>query len=108
MNYCYSTSWCQLLTRNYGDGECDIQALKTNRTQRGKGHAKTVMMQVLADADAEGVTLLLTARAARGATEHGGMDQEQLEAWYERLGFVTVARDAHDNARMERVPQPIT
>ena len=99
MNYCYSTNWCQLLTRDYKDGECDIMSLRTNPHKRRQGHAKTVMAQVLADADAEGVTLLLTARAGRG-----GMTQEELEAWYERLGFVTVARDGHGNARMERSP----
>jgi ribosomal protein S18 acetylase RimI-like enzyme len=104
VNYCYSTSWCQLLTRDYGDGECDILALKTSAQQRQKGHAKTVMMQVLADADAEGVTLLLTARAKRNEIPRGAMDQEQLEAWYERLGFITVSRDAHGNARMQRDP----
>jgi GNAT superfamily N-acetyltransferase len=105
VNYCYSTSWSRILTRNYGDGECDVMTVDTMRGKRGQGHATALMKQVLADADSEGVTLLLTARAKHAAIEHGGLNQEQLEAWYERLGFVTVSRDGHDNARMQRDPQ---
>jgi GNAT superfamily N-acetyltransferase len=55
--------------------------VNTPYRSRGKGIARRLMAQVLADADAEGVTLWL------GINPYGPMDYDQLESWYRRLGF---------------------
>lgn len=48
---------------------------------RGQGYARQLMQEVLRDADAAGVTLLLE------INPYGDMTYEQLESWYMRLGF---------------------
>jgi len=59
-----------------------INRVNTPHDHRGKGHARELMQQCLADADAEEVTLYLWINA------YGDMSEEQLGAWYERCGFV--------------------
>ncbi len=59
-----------------------INRVNTPRGHRGEGHARELMRECLADADAEGVTLYLTINA------YGDMSEEQLSAWYKRCGFV--------------------
>lgn len=49
---------------------------------RGQGWGKKIMSQVCADADAEGMTLVLH------VNPYGDLDYENLTAWYGRLGFV--------------------
>jgi GNAT superfamily N-acetyltransferase len=61
---------------------------------RGQGHASKLLKQILADADAEGITIHLH------ASPSGGLDESQLIAWYERHGFVT-----KNCLIMERNPQ---
>lgn len=51
------------------------------KTHRGRGIARSLMDEVLADADQEGTTLCLNINA------YGDMSWEELEAWYLRLGF---------------------
>jgi len=58
-----------------------INRVNTPFDHRCKGHARELMRECLADADAEGVTLYLHINA------YGHMTYEQLAAWYERLGF---------------------
>lgn len=62
---------CMLLTR-----------INVPRMHRGNGVARRLMQQVLRDADAERVTIYLH------ISPSDGLDFEQLEAWYERCGFV--------------------
>ncbi len=59
-----------------------INRVNTPHDFRGKGHARELMRQCLADADAEGVTLYLWINA------YGDMTKRQLGAWYKRCGFV--------------------
>jgi GNAT superfamily N-acetyltransferase len=56
---------------------------------RGQGRARELMKQVLADADAEGVVLWLE------INPYGDMTFDQLEVWYERLGFTRVDENVY-------------
>ena len=58
-----------------------VNRVNTPAGYRGRGHARSLMGQCLADADAEGITLYLW------INPYGDMDETQLGAWYERLGF---------------------
>lgn len=51
-------------------------------SHRGKGFGSQVMQKVLADADAQGITLRLL------VAPQDGLKYEELVAWYERCGFV--------------------
>lgn len=51
---------------------------------RGNGVARGLMQRVLADADAEGVRLYL---AIQPDGTPRSLDEDQLRAWYSRLGF---------------------
>lgn len=75
------------VSHSYGVGDMDPEGFVINRVNtphdhRGKGHARELMRECLADADAEGVTLYLWINA------YGDMNEEQLSAWYQRCGFV--------------------
>ena len=59
-----------------------INRINTPAAHRGQGYASKVMAQVIADADREGVTLVL--EVAPGDTT---VDYERLKSWYKRLGF---------------------
>jgi len=72
---------------SHGVGGMDPEGFVINRVNtphghRGEGHARELMRECLADADAEGVTLYLWINA------YGDMSEEQLSAWYKRCGFV--------------------
>ena len=58
-----------------------ISRVNTPHDHRGRGHARELMRECLADADASGITLYLWINA------YGDMSDEQLGAWYERCGF---------------------
>lgn len=58
-----------------------VTRVHTHESVRGKGMARELWKQCLADADAEGVTLCLE------INPYGDMNREQLTAWYIRLGF---------------------
>jgi ribosomal protein S18 acetylase RimI-like enzyme len=49
---------------------------------RGQGVASCLLKEILADADAEGIAIHLCISSS------GGLDYQQLEAWYRRYGFV--------------------
>lgn len=69
----------------FGDNDWIVTHVATQRKIRGKGHASRIFQSVLADADAEQATLVLTIDP--DPPEFGGITYDQLEAWYERLGF---------------------
>lgn len=54
---------------------------------RGKGLARKLMAEVLFDADTEGVVIQLVAAPDGSDT---GLTLQQLENWYQRLGFEVV------------------
>lgn len=80
---------------DYGDGEVEIQTVVTDIGYRRRGVMRALMDEVLADADREGVILLLTV----GQGYEAGMSYADLRAWYERLGF-----DGLGGNRMQRMP----
>ncbi len=59
-----------------------IAMVETKRGQRGKGSARLLMQDVLADSDKEGTALILEIVPSRGP-----MKFKALEEWYARLGF---------------------
>jgi GNAT superfamily N-acetyltransferase len=53
--------------------------------ERGKGVARELLRRVLADADAENVTLYLSIEPDQSL---GSLNENQLRGWYKRLGFI--------------------
>lgn len=49
---------------------------------RGQGYGTKILLQLLKDADEQGITLVLE------PIESGGLSQAQLQKWYERHDFV--------------------
>lgn len=74
-----------------------VARISTPAAHRGKGIARRLVAEMLADADREGVRLAL------GINPYGDMDYKQLLAWYQRLGFVGVGP-----GWMEREPSPVS
>jgi len=60
---------------------CVITRINVMERYRGKGYGRKILDLILADADNEGVIVYLEPVAT------GGLDQEELEQWYERRGF---------------------
>ncbi len=56
---------------------------------RGKGQATFLMHKIIGKAQDAGLTLLLTP----GAFDEDGPEDDQLERWYRKLGFVTLQRE---------------
>jgi GNAT superfamily N-acetyltransferase len=67
------------------------------RGRRGNGYASKLLKRVLADADAEGVTLTLQVARVSGP---GRLAEAELRAWYRRHGFTD-----HFSTGMSREPQ---
>lgn len=68
-----------------------LNRIHTNRFrgEREKGHAAALMKIVLGDADADGVSLMLSVEP------DPGVDYNRLRSWYVRLGFRQFAPDNH-------------
>jgi ribosomal protein S18 acetylase RimI-like enzyme len=85
------------------EDDWEVTNVFTRPNCRGNGLARQLMQQVCADADAEGVSLLLSV----GQGREGGPTPDQLFGWYTRLGFHGLAggsADSYAGARMERPP----
>ena len=92
----------------------EITHVMTAPEARGKRLATALLNCVCQEADANGMTLLLTARAAVGgddATPLPGPNDLQLIAWYEKFGFVQLqetptgvlmARKVRERPRVQR------
>jgi ribosomal protein S18 acetylase RimI-like enzyme len=59
-----------------------VTRVYTHPDHRKKGHAGKLLVQVLADADKEGISLVLDIYAS------GQMNNAALKAWYEKHGFI--------------------
>jgi GNAT superfamily N-acetyltransferase len=67
-------------------GQCaTIKRIHVNTPARGKGVASVLLDAVCGDADSGDVNLRLEVAAREG---EGGLDNDQLAAWYARHGFV--------------------
>lgn len=76
-----------------------ITGIQTSRPGRGKGFARKLLKELLADADREQVILMLS------VDPDPDVDRERLVAWYERVGFKFV----HDgDPSMKRFPMEPT
>jgi ribosomal protein S18 acetylase RimI-like enzyme len=86
MKTCYyiaheSRAACTADLCDYYDEGLILTRINTLPHCRGKGFARTLMREITADADREGITLYLEINAS------GDMSYDQLAAWYERNGF---------------------
>ncbi|KCZ47781.1 hypothetical protein [Hyphomonas sp. CY54-11-8] len=81
-----------------------INMLKVPEGLRGTGEASRAVDDILKQADAEGLTVFLTADPVGS----GGLSKSQLEAFYKRRGFVSNSgrnKDFRAQAGMVRHPQ---
>lgn len=76
------------------EGVYHISRINVPPEHRGKGIGSRLLDEACVDADREGVMLSLCLFPS------GGLDYDQLKAWYERRGFVEVMTDI-----MERTPK---
>jgi hypothetical protein len=75
--------------------------VQTQRMKRGYGYASAVLREMLADADAEGVTVMLSVESDNTP---GSMSNANLITWYWRYGFRILSGDS-DRPAMIRQPQ---
>lgn len=71
-----------------------LTGIDVAHNERGRGVARGLLDQVLADADEQGVTLLLSIEP-----DGTGLEYDQLHQWYSRLGFVEI-----EDSLMSREP----
>lgn len=71
-----------------------ITRINVPAAARQKGHAQSMLSEALAQADSEGITLLLAPEPS------DGMPYEPLVRWYFRNGF----KWTRSGAMMERIP----
>lgn len=71
-------------TMSFGGNTFALTGITVYRGNRGRGYASRLLRRVLADADKEGVTLLLIVDPDGSI---GCLDYAQLTSWYERYGF---------------------
>jgi hypothetical protein len=79
----------------------EVSAILCDQASRGKGHASDLLADVLRDADAARVTLLVVVEPF--ADEPMGL--EALSAWYARHGFVSIQASPRVMARMPQAIQ---
>lgn len=79
---------------NYGE-YCEVFNVFTDKEFRGRGLQRELWGELLADADAENMVLMLNV----GVGARSGLQHWQLREWYERLGF-----DFFGGTRMVREP----
>lgn len=66
---------------DYYDQGMLMTRINVPKAHRGQGHARALLARILADADAERVTLFLE------ISPSDGLNYRELEAWYLRHGF---------------------
>lgn len=72
-----------------------ITRINVPPSNRGQHVGSWLLREIVEEADAEGVTLVLE------PIPSGGLDHDQLVAWYKRYGF-----SEEDDESMTRPPQP--
>jgi ribosomal protein S18 acetylase RimI-like enzyme len=84
---------------SYRVGAWLLTGVEVAYNERGKGIARDLMRRVLADADAERAPLYLSVEPDGTPAS---LDEDQLSAWYQRLGFVFMAEDDYSGMVRER------
>lgn len=84
-----------IILRHMAEDDWEVQRVFTTGKSRRQGLQRELWKALLADADAEGVHLLLNV----GMGHRQAMSREQLMDWYARMGFNGIM-----DVRMERVP----
>jgi N-acetylglutamate synthase-like GNAT family acetyltransferase len=69
---------------------------------RDRGYGTELLKLVLADADKEGVTLLLSVSSDDSPK---ALTNDQLQAWYARHGFYVIEGKTGTGTNMQRLPQ---
>lgn len=88
MIYTMNSAYYDMGTRSIADlvpistGEILVTRINVPAEHRGKGIGSKLLRSIVADADIMGVTLILE------PSPYGGLNYEQLTAWYKRYGFV--------------------
>jgi GNAT superfamily N-acetyltransferase len=82
-----------------------VRAIEVAPEHQGKGYGSRVLREVCADADREGVTLMVIARLVRLHVDErpstaSRLSAEELAAWYRRHGF----RGSLGSRGMTRLP----
>lgn len=86
MKHCYSRIGgnASATVIHFDDGDhALLTSIKVQQAFRREGHGTALLEDVCADADREGVTLILNVESYMD----GGLDDMQLWTWYERFGF---------------------
>lgn len=79
----------------------ELTHFNTPHEDQRKGYASALLREVVLEADAAYITLLLTVRAYLN-----GMNSEQLAAWYRKFGFEEIQAEPLIMARRPRGIQP--
>ena len=77
-----------------------INRIVVPERNRGQGAGRKILKRVLAEADAEKVTLVLE------INPYGPLNYQALENWYKRNGFSWLRADTKVDTLMIRRPQP--
>ena len=64
----------------------EVSSVLCEPAHRKDGHASALLKEVMREADASRVTLMVIVKPY----DAGGMDDENLSDWYHRLGFVEI------------------
>ena len=67
----------------------ELSSLVVDAAHRGHGYARALLDQVMLEADAQGLTLLVIVEPF----DESPMDQEHLAKWYLRMGFDVIQAD---------------
>ena len=78
----------------------EVSSLVVDAAARGKGFATALMREVIEQADAQRVALLVNVEPF----DDGPLDAESLRFWYARLGFVEIQPMP---CIMVRAPKPV-
>lgn len=75
----------ELVTNTTAAGHLRVSLIRTPPVLRGKGLARQAMAELIAEADRQGVTIVLTPEPLAGDRS---TSRRRLEGWYRSLGFV--------------------
>jgi len=99
--YTHETGLAHCYLEHTQDRYWYLSSLSVHNLYLGKGYGKSLMKDVLADADRERAVIYLEVRADDG----NGLSQEELVKWYLRLGFENCAQLSRGLPYLQRFPR---